>query len=156
KLSAIGQDFDVGFGFDLIRLAVLSTAPFEIRQADLVGEANDDDADIALFADRIRARLGEEAILKPVTVESHLPERAVLMVPFAREVKLGNSAAKKPGKARDPAPLSVSRPEHPIRLFHSPEPIEVPATEVPEGPPLHFRWRRALHRVVRAEGPERI
>ncbi|TWG97894.1 protein ImuB [Mesorhizobium sp. J18] len=156
KLSAIGQDFDVGFGFDLIRLAVLSTAPFEIRQADLVGEANDDDADIALFADRIRARLGEEAILKPVTVESHLPERAVLTVPFAREVKLENSAAKKPGKARDPVPLSVSRPEHPIRLFHSPEPIEVPATEVPEGPPLHFRWRRALHRVVRAEGPERI
>ena len=27
---------------------------------------------------------------------------------------------------------------------------------MPEGPPLHFRWRRALHRVARAEGPERI
>ena len=32
----------------------------------------------------------------------------------------------------------------------------MPATEVPEGPPLHFRWRRALYRVARAEGPERI
>ena len=30
------------------------------------------------------------------------------------------------------------------------------ATEVPEGPPSTFRWRRALHRVTRAEGPERI
>ena len=29
-------------------------------------------------------------------------------------------------------------------------------TEVPEGPPLNFRWRRAMHRVARAEGPERI
>ena len=29
-------------------------------------------------------------------------------------------------------------------------------TEVPEGPPLSFRWRRAMHRVARAEGPERI
>ena len=28
--------------------------------------------------------------------------------------------------------------------------------EVPEGPPQHFTWRRLPHRVVRAEGPERI
>ena len=27
---------------------------------------------------------------------------------------------------------------------------------MPEGPPLNFRWRRALYRVARAEGPERI
>ena len=27
---------------------------------------------------------------------------------------------------------------------------------VPDGPPLRFRWRRALHEVVAAEGPERI
>lgn len=28
--------------------------------------------------------------------------------------------------------------------------------EIPEGPPRHFTWRRLLHRVKRAEGPERI
>ena len=28
--------------------------------------------------------------------------------------------------------------------------------EAPEGPPIAFRWRRALQRVVAAEGPERI
>ena len=28
--------------------------------------------------------------------------------------------------------------------------------EIPDGPPAHFRWRRALHHVARAEGPERI
>ena len=27
---------------------------------------------------------------------------------------------------------------------------------VPDGPPRHFTWRRALHAVVRVEGPERI
>ncbi len=37
-----------------------------------------------------------------------------------------------------------------------PEPIEVPVTEIPEGPPLNFRWRRALYRITRSEGPERI
>lgn len=28
--------------------------------------------------------------------------------------------------------------------------------EVPEGPPRHFTWRRVRHRVVKAEGPERL
>ena len=57
-----------------------------------------------------------------------------------------------------PVILEVARraPERPLRLFHRPEPIDVPVTEVPEGPPLNFRWRRAMHRVARAEGPERI
>jgi protein ImuB len=27
---------------------------------------------------------------------------------------------------------------------------------VPDDPPLWFRWRRILHRVARADGPERI
>jgi protein ImuB len=40
-------------------------------------------------------------------------------------------------------------------LLARPEPIEALA-EVPDGPPLRFRWRRALHEVIAAEGPERI
>jgi len=28
--------------------------------------------------------------------------------------------------------------------------------EVPDGPPVRFRWRRLTHEVARAEGPERI
>jgi protein ImuB len=43
----------------------------------------------------------------------------------------------------------------PLRLLDKPEPIEALA-QVPDGPPLRFRWRRALHEVVAAEGPERI
>ena len=43
----------------------------------------------------------------------------------------------------------------PIKLFDRPEPIEAVA-EVPDGPPVRFRWRRVLHEVARAEGPERI
>ncbi len=45
--------------------------------------------------------------------------------------------------------------ERPLRLLEHPEPVEALA-EVPDGPPLRFRWRRMLHQVVRAEGPERI
>jgi protein ImuB len=46
-------------------------------------------------------------------------------------------------------------PSRPIRLFGRPEPIEAIA-EVPDGPPVRFRWRRVLHQVAHAEGPERI
>ena len=28
--------------------------------------------------------------------------------------------------------------------------------EVPEGPPARFVWRKVAHRIVKAEGPERI
>ncbi len=40
-------------------------------------------------------------------------------------------------------------------MFNPPEPIEALA-QVPDGPPLRFRWRRLLHNVAYAEGPERI
>ena len=42
-----------------------------------------------------------------------------------------------------------------MRLFARPEPIDALA-EVPDGPPLRFRWRRVLHDVAAIEGPERI
>ncbi|MDX8467781.1 DNA polymerase Y family protein [Mesorhizobium sp. VK23B] len=153
RLTALEQNIDAGFGFDLVRLSVLSVAAFDMLQGDLAGEVADDDADIALFADRIRARLGETAVLKPVVVASHLPERAVTTVPFA-EAPQRRMPPKQPGRAAPP--MTIYPPERPVRLFRSPEPIEVPATEIPEGPPMNFRWRRALYRVARAEGPERI
>ena len=50
---------------------------------------------------------------------------------------------------------SNGAPARPLRLFARPEPIEALA-EVPDGPPLRFRWRRVLHDVTAIEGPERI
>ena len=46
-------------------------------------------------------------------------------------------------------------PARPLRLLARPEPVEAVA-EVPDGPPVRFRWRRVLHEVAHAEGPERI
>ena len=79
--------------------------------------------------------------------ESHAPERRGRFTP------LGDDAFDKPAKAasHDRTPTS----SRPIRLLERPEPVEASA-EVPEGPPLSFRWRKALYRVARAEGPERI
>jgi protein ImuB len=148
RLAALETSIDAGCGFDLVRLSVLATAPFERRQADLGGEQAPEGEDVTMFADRVRARLGRGAILQPVFVESHLPERAVALFPFD-------------GLPSRNAPPGDGRPPHrcferPQRLFCHPEPIDVPVTQVPDGAPPNFRWRRALHQVARSEGPERI
>lgn len=134
---------DPGYGYDLIRLSVLAAAPFGQAQGDLAGRAADREEDLALFADRVIARLGERSIRRPALVASHLPERAVALGAFAGAAISGNDAAP---------PLFADRP---IRLLRQPEPVEVTA-EIPEGPPAQFRWRRASYRVAAAEGPERI
>ncbi len=54
----------------------------------------------------------------------------------------------------DDAP-DLAGPARPLRLLERPEPVEAVA-EVPDGPPIRFRWRRVRHIVARAEGPERI
>jgi protein ImuB len=56
------------------------------------------------------------------------------------------------GECNEQDTLASTRP---VRLFARPEPIEAIA-KVPDGPPVRFRWRRVLHEVAAAEGPERI
>jgi protein ImuB len=50
---------------------------------------------------------------------------------------------------------SVRKPPRPIRLFRPPEPIEAQWV-LPDDPPFRFTWRRRQHRVMHADGPERI
>jgi protein ImuB len=70
----------------------------------------------------------------------------------------GGRNAKRSGwgdqSAQDTHQDSLS-PARPLRLFERPEPIETIA-EIPDGPPVKFRWRRVAHEVARVEGPERI
>ena len=142
KLAVAG--IDAGFGFELVRLSVLAAAAFGEGQGDLAAGRGDGEMCLALFADRVRARLGEAALTVPSPATSHLPERAVSLLPFAEAFAARQVAALR------------RVPERPIRLLARPERIEVAAAEVPEGPPRRFLWRRALYRVARVEGPERI
>ncbi|MEO3387214.1 DNA polymerase Y family protein [Mesorhizobium sp. CAU 1741] len=141
RMTAIGN-LDADCGFELVRLSVIEAAPFAQEQGDLSGRSDDGEADLALFADRVRARLGEEALMTSRLVESHVPERAVDWSPFCANP--GSKVAE------------AMESERPVRLLARPEPVEVAMAEVPEGPPYHFRWRRVFYRVARAEGPERI
>ena len=133
------EALDPGFGFDLVTLAGTVAEPLAARQPGLDGR-RDDGEDLARLVDRLSARFGPRALLRPAPRESHIPERTETWVPA-----LGPS----PGPV--PPPL---RPR-PLRLFDPPEEVRV-VYAVPEGPPAQFVWRRVTHRVTRFAGPERV
>jgi protein ImuB len=140
KFAAFGDELDAGFGFDMARLAVTMSAAADAAQIDLTGDAAAT-ADVDGLIDRIGARLGEDSVAAIVPHESHIPERAETLVPHAHVTNAGAT--------------SHTAAPRPLRLFEHPEPI-VATAEVPDGPPVNFRWRRAEYRIVHAEGPERI
>lgn len=145
RLASLAGGIEAECGYEMLRLSVLASAPFDAMQADLGGAGTPCAEDLACLVDRIHARLGRTTVLRPLVVASHIPERAVRHVPFREAEKAASSDAS---PARGLAP-------RPVRLFSDPEPVEAMA-EIPEGPPVMFRWRRALYRVAAAEGPERL
>jgi protein ImuB len=139
------DDMDAGFGFDMARLSVLEAVPQDAVDMDLTGESAAE-ADLDQLIDRIGARLGPERVTRIQRQGSHIPERAETY-----SVGLGQPRARSDRVVPDGA-TPIDRP---LRLLARPELVEALA-EVPDGPPVRFRWRRAVYRVARAEGPERI
>jgi protein ImuB len=145
RLAAIGEACDPGFGFDLIRLSALVTERCDDVQASLVGD--DGTAELAHLIDRLGARFGLDRVTVPVARDTHIPEFAVAAVP-------AHAAAAHAVAIQDMTQDSLA-PVRPLRLFARPEPVDAIA-EVPDGPPVRFRWRHVLHEIAAAEGPERI
>jgi protein ImuB len=147
RLAALADTLDPGFGFDMARLSVLVAEPCLPEQIGIDGA--EDAAEFDRLIDRLSARLGARRVRRPSAQDSHIPELAAINVPAQMmETSDGWDAFR---RFRAEADLAA----RPLRLLMRPEPIEALA-EVPDGPPLRFRWRRALHEVIAAEGPERI
>jgi protein ImuB len=151
RLSTLG-DWDAGFGFDTVRLAVTEAEALAAIQIDLSGTGSEG-PDLASLVDRLGARLGAARITRFHPVDSHSPERAILASPLAGTL---HRAAKAALGWNLPEFERESQTDRPLRLFVHPEPVEEVIAEVPDGPPARFRWRRVLYEIVRAEGPERI
>ena len=143
------DEIDAGFGVDLMRLSCLVAEPLEPsqREWERAFEA-ERAAKLADLLDRLSARLGPSRVTRQTLVDAHIPEQAVAAAPAVR----GEMRARGEGLGLY---LPAEAPSRPLRLFERPEPIETLA-EVPDGPPLRFRWRRVLHEVAAIEGPERI
>lgn len=132
------DQIDPGYGFDLITLAAPVVEKMDRTQHRLDCKV-EDGTELAELVDRLSAKFGRSAILRPAPVARHIPERA---------------EAWRPALAGEPpvAPLIALRP---LRMLDHPEEVRV-LYAVPEGPPAQFVWRRQVHRVSRFAGPERI
>jgi protein ImuB len=158
RLAAAGDVSDPGFGFDVVRLMALATERCDPVQTGLAEP--DHSAELAHLIDRLGARFGLRRITRPVPQDSHIPEFAVAAVAaHAMRGMVGAPNRTEHQHSLIFAPTRIQAdslcPPRPIRLFGRPEAIEAIA-EVPDGPPVRFRWRRVLHQVAHAEGPERI
>lgn len=130
---------DCGYGFDAMTLDVVASDLMDSEAQDLEGKRAAS-VDVTRLVDRLTARLGPEAVLKPAARGSHLPERSEAYV-FAGQVETAMPDC--PHKAR------------PLRLLNWPQEAQV-LYAVPEGPPARLVWQRRTRRLVRSEGPERI
>jgi protein ImuB len=121
------------------------TERFDPSQTGFAGP--DQEAELAHLIDRLGARFGLRRVTRLLPQDTHIPEFAIVAVP----AHVRKSTHQ---QLRAIAHESLI-PSRPIRLFDRPEIIDAVA-EVPDGPPVRFRWRHVLHEVARAEGPERI
>ena len=159
---------DVGLGVEVMVLAAPVTDPLSALQLSLTPGRRERERPaeaelgaLGALVDRLGNRLGAANVVRLAPCASHLPERA------CQAVAPLDSAAAPPWSAPpwsaplwSAPPWSAAAPwsgggARPLRLFERAEEIEAVA-EVPDGPPVLFRWRRVVHRVARAEGPERI
>jgi len=135
------ENYDPGFGIDLVRLAAASLDRLEPGQVG-VFETDNGAKDIEQLTDRLASRLGPLSVLKTELVASHIPERAARLVPtLAQQAQV--------------QPAGAGARERPLRLLPQPEPVAISA-EVPDGLPAAMIWRRQRYRLVKAAGPERI
>jgi protein ImuB len=90
--------------------------------------------------DRLTGKLGFNPVHRYLPDEHYWPERSI-----------------KPAASLEEKPTTFWKTDRPrpLHLLPTPEPIEV-AAPIPDYPPMHFRHKGKLHKIIKAEGPERI
>jgi len=135
------DSLDPGFGFDAFALEAWLCEPLDPAQDGLVG-GPPPGIEVARLVDRLSVKLGADKVRRPVARASHVPERASGWI---------NATTSLRGAEGDAVAMTI----RPQRLLDRPEAIAV-IYATPQGLPRRFVWRRSVHDVARAEGPERI
>jgi protein ImuB len=99
-----------------------------------------DDTNLSELLDHLAGRIGADHIHRYTPDEHFWPERSV---------KLASSLDEK-----STITWKVDRPR-PLQLLSAPERIGVTAP-IPDYPPMLFHYKGKLHKIIRADGPERI
>jgi protein ImuB len=137
KLSSIEPDL----GIELFALTA-TIVEGHLPPQELLWERSCRLQDMALseLLDRIAGKVGPDKIHRYLPDEHYWPERSVKKAGSLHEKRV--------------ATWMVNRPR-PLQLLSSPHPIMVTAP-IPDYPPMLFRYKGKLHKVVKADGPERI
>lgn len=98
------------------------------------------DTGLAELLDRFTDRFGDNCFHRYLPDEHYWPERS-----FRSSQSLAETL---------PTAWKTDQPR-PIMILPDPQPIEVTAP-IPDYPPMLFRYRNNLHKIVKADGPERI
>lgn len=99
-----------------------------------------DDAGVAALLDRLAGKIGTAAIRRYVPDAHYWPERSYTLAASVNE---------------PPATAWKQDRPRPVQLLGKPEKIEVTAP-IPDYPPMNFRYKGKLHKIIKADGPERI
>ncbi len=172
------ENAHLGFGVEGVRLLVLCSGQLRDTQGKCWADDEAHPPERSRLLDTLAARLMPERVLRPMLLESHVPERAVALRPALSlpaiappafgPTALGLQTNKplRPAHHKRPNPLSPTSTapgypgmlERPTSLLSEPLPITVTLL-LPDGPLVMFGSASrggASHRVIACHGPERI
>jgi len=169
---------------DGVSIEVVAAGEVGSRQRMLFGAAEEaGDGEVAMLLERLAGRLGRAAVCEPRSVADAQPEHAWMAVPPGQRTRspgritkapsddrgspakgASRSAASQPGPCPAPERRPFSMFPRPLRLEpllqgadrEPPERRESPERRAAFGVPVRFRYESRVHRVLCAQGPERI
>lgn len=132
------DNIEPGEGIEVFTIEALQTEVVLAAQEKIWNQS----ADPAIYEllDRIEGKFGNSKIHRFLPAEHHWPERSI---------KAATSIEEKPTIS-----WRTDKPR-PIHLLSIPDAITVTAP-IPDYPPMLFRYKGTLHKVMKADGPERI
>lgn len=130
-----------GLGIELFLLEVPVVEELSLEQETLWNVSQGSEHKVIMnLLDRIGVRVGMDKIHRYLPDEHHWPERSIKLATSLQE--------KSPIDWRSDLP-------RPVSLLPEPEHIDVTAP-IPDYPPMLFRYKGKIHKVSKADGPERI
>jgi len=130
-----------GLGIELFVLQAPKTETHMATQEKMWSDSGGlEDMRLSELIDRLASRVGTTSIHRYLPDEHYWPERSIKQATTLHEKPTTTWRSDKP---------------RPLQLLKRPEPIEVTAP-IPDYPPMLFRYRGKIHKIVKADGPERI
>jgi len=135
------ETIEPALGIELFTLTASKTEDLFTVQ-EKIWENSDAVTDTALaeLLDRMEGKIGTGHIHRFLPAEHYWPERSF---------KSALSMEEKPAEA-----AMTDRPR-PLYILPRPEAVEVTAP-IPDYPPMMFRYKGVRHKIIKADGPERI